>query len=242
MKIGIIFSTQRSGTTLINDALMSHPELHSFGEIFSPRDQFAKSAFFCEFSLYKLLIENNNIEQRQSLITEFINQLADNDDRLLCFKLMVDQFLDLRMGEFLNDYFNLRVIKIVRENLLEVVVSRVRSSANNIVHVDRYFDPALKLVRLDPHKVINYLNDVKSANDIVRSSLLGANSILINYVDIVNGLDTVISDVYKFLGVDSSFIPDSNLFKIGSANVWDDISNSEEIVSVLKDSEFNYLI
>jgi hypothetical protein len=86
------------------------------------------------------------------------------------------------------------------------------------------------------------LNDVKTANEIVRSSLLGANSILINYDDIVNCLDTVISDVYKFLDVDSSFMPASNLFKIGSANVWDDISNSEEIFNVLNNSEFNYLI
>lgn len=239
----LILTTQRSGSTLLVDLLDQHPGVMCKGEIFSGYSQ-EKLSYFESYCVRDLMIENDDVTLRHRLLTSFLRENIENSNSLFGFKLMIDQFFDYRFNESIFNEFlpNVKIIRLTRDNSLDVLVSRLRSTVTDFYHATDEKSIQKIKIHIDPKLVVSQLDDVIAANDFIRTLMPDYLSITVSYDDLVSNVENSMSRIYDFLGVDMSFLPVPKYKKIGSYDLSDDVENFEEIACVLRDSKYSDLL
>jgi len=163
----VILTTQRSGSVMLIQSLSSHPDIVCFGEIFLHGARYGRNMSVPpgrENFLYEEFIRVTSLRRLRSIIAprgcaaEFLETFfrRQDDKPAAGFKLMYSQ---VRGHPGAWDWVldrDVRIIHLVREDLLRVVLSRrmrtktgVAHSADQVAATSFRIDPAELLRQLD---------------------------------------------------------------------------------------------
>jgi LPS sulfotransferase NodH len=210
----VLLTTQRTGSTWVRTSLNSHPEIASYGELFLERGQgFPFNAAFApldvEFfeSWLAMRARGPHPVSRARLCLTYLNHLyyRGRTESIVGFKLMYSQ---VRRNPALIGYLlakRIRILHLIRRNLLDVVISAAAAQARGQAHAAGK-DPVREIqIRLDPqatrHRLIQLERQVTFVRGAIRASRLPAHEM--TYEDLLSD-GSKFDDAARFLGVDAS--------------------------------------
>ena len=246
----VILSTQRTGSTWVQDVLSSHPLVCAHGELFLEYGRgFPDSERFgpvnVEYfeSWFRNRGSGDGPVSRARHAIPYLNQFYSHGDevRAAGFKLMYSQ---LRRNPMVGTYTatrRVRVVHLVRKNLLNVLLSHATSDARGQAHA--WAGEAVREVQvsLDPEATVTKLKalerQVSLARFFLRVGRLPVNELI--YEDLFtdsSGFD----EVFEFLGVDpeAAHALASSMKKLNSAPKDELIENWDELSQALVGTRF----
>ena len=238
-----ILTTQRSGSTWLNDLLNSHPQVRCLNEpfLYSRHQPFWELEGFPNFFLFK----NRKQISRPWGIFQYITAMQAFSEQFdaVGFKLMYSQlsmFPEIMLKMIKDRY---RIIHLIRQNPLDLYISYQNARKIQKCHTIKAM-PVVR-VNLNADAIVGILNKIKHKVFMARSLLLlsGLKVIEINYEALVSQHEKVICDILRFINVpDAGTALVSNYKKISKGNYEEKIENFDEIVDVLKKTKFEHLI
>lgn len=242
-KLIILLSVQRTGSTYLMDLLDEFSEIDCYGEVFSPKIDFDTPLDYQAYCVKTLAFDPRLLNANQIVFFEYMDFLLSSTSNTPCIKLMVDQALSLNFSEATWSNFDVKVIRLLRKNLLATHVSRVRSTLHGPEYTHAFNSlPNHVKVYLDGSKLLSDLNELRVANEYVTNMFSNLHSKIISYEELQFNLDQIVSDLGEFMG----YCPPKNFaisrLKIGSKDVFQDILNADEIKEILSNSPFSYLL
>src|SRR4051812_35245015 len=188
----IIFTTQRTGSTVLARTLDEHPEIFCAGELFHENNDIHHSEWY--FRSWALSEKNRTLRKvdrilnypnlRLRAIPHIKNfyQDAKRHEKARGFKLMVTQ---MRSMPFLWNYLkqnNVKVIVLIRKNIFKTALSRLRKDETRIPHA---VEAPTENPRLwvDPEKLLNRLHALEKTNRQLLDYSEGMDRIILYYED-----------------------------------------------------------
>jgi len=238
-----ILTTQRSGSTWLNDLLNSHQHIRSFNEPFliSKYQPFWEIEGFPNFSLFKSMERG----ARPWVTFQYLKamNLYSNAFDAVGFKLMYNQLLMFPeiMLKMIKDRY--RIVHLIRQNALDLCISYQKARKLQKCHTTETL-PKFS-VNLDAGSIVRKLNKIQNKVILARTllSLSGLEVIEIDYEALVSRHVKTILDILEFIKVrDAPIELTSHYKKISRGNYKEKIENYDEIVEVLKNTKFKHLI
>jgi len=240
----VIAGTQRTGTSLINSTLDSHPDIRCLGEVFNFRKGRGKST---EGSYRQFINERrfarsiaHHIARRQ-LVKEHLDQLYQSYDvKATGFKFMLSQARDFPDATRYLQENRIKVVHLVRENVLKTLVSRVSAKTRKLYHssesveVDKVYLPPLFLLR----RLEKILDETRQWKQIA----LGNPYIEISYEAFLADREHVLRNLLEFIGVDYAPSIFSTLRKINPDKLSDVIKNFDEVTRLLVGTKYEIFL
>lgn len=247
----VLLSTQRSGSTWVIDMLNSHPAITAYSELLlenahgKPEWGGAKDLGFWN-DYYGTEHARCSDTPRRGLLYKYLDQVYA--PRANCsaigFKLMYGQF-----GAFpeLFDYMKKREVKVVhliRENLLDILLSKETASQRDIFH-SRVEDQLGEVrINLDTRQLLQRLETQLGGMERARRIFEGSG---LPYLEVM--YEDLISDaawfdqILDFLCVSTARASlSSSLKKLNKAPHRDLIENYESVETVLRGTRFEALL
>lgn len=241
----VILGTQRTGSTLIRTCLDSHPDIRCFGELFAQRDERPHSyAGFVTSSLSHRLL---HYVGRKHLIYRYLDQLPDkDDDRTYGFKVMYSQLQGFRYGfpmilDYLSDH-RVKVLHVVRKNVLKMAVSRVRAWSTGIWHSSAKERKGPATIELDTQTLLSILKKLKRIEDEWRARLGRLDTLEVAYEGFVDDQATSTAQILGFLGVEPGPPLVSHLKKVTPDSLGDVVTNFSAVRALLAGTEFEWCL
>ncbi len=244
----MIFANQRTGSTWLMDMLDMHPAIASYDELLrtgaSGHGKWGRTdrQFFEPY--YACHRRRSKYTPRARWLYRYLDELylPRQGTNAIGMKLMYDQ---LRDNPWTLPYIvchRIRVVHLVRTNLLDVIISAEAAEARQQYHA-LHGDPVeIPVLTLDPATVTSRLTALERGEKIARSllSLLRIKHIEISYEQLMADSFRV-SDVLTFLDVNMQPAPpslDSRFKKLNTASKRDMIENYTEVMSALQGTRF----
>ncbi len=244
----IVAGTQRSGTTLIQTTLDSHPQIFCEGELFQmrrlfrkiPRKSYGQPGYRWwlggRADRWLMHATWRSIAVRQYL-DWFITQ---SDSPVFGFKLMWNQ-TERFPGtlKFLEDNGYL-LLHIRRRNILRSLVSRFAARARGLHHSTRAV--ATPLVTLPVHDLLTRLERISTDN--INWERLGEQLpyLRIDYEDYVENPTIEDERMLDFLGAPKDVAIKSPLVKVTPNDLRKVIANFDEVAKALKGTEYEAML
>ena len=202
----IIFTTQRSGSTVLARTLDEHPEIFCAGELFHENNDIHHPEWY--FPSWALS-EKNKILRKVDKIINYPNlrlraiphvnkfYTKKNHEKARGFKLMITH---MRSMPFLWNYLkqnNIKVIVLIRKNIFKTALSRLRKDETRVPHVTNKFTESPKL-RIDPEKLLKQLHALEKTNKQLLDYSKGMDRIILYYEDF-SQWDEMLNKVFTFL-------------------------------------------
>lgn len=241
----ILAGTQRTGTTLIETTLDSHPEICSFGEIFL----FKKGRGANVVSGYRHYINQAPVKRKMRhyfaqrvLITEYLDQLGgDCREGAVGFKLMLGQ---TRMFPCVPEYIqsnNYRVIQVLRRNPLKIYLSREALRNSKVAHTDKRLK--VEKIRIPTDQLVSQLDKILWENRWAERIFPDLDLLTVYYEDFVNSKQEQLREISKFLGIKHYEGMKSSLIKLNPDKLSDLIDNFDQVANALKETQYErYLL
>jgi len=258
MNFFLVIGTQRTGTTVLRETLNSNPAIALSGEVFlgdpGGFDEFATKAGWSR-------PEDYLAAERQ--ILAFLKHLADSADASMKVFGIDVKYSQLRaisprhqplsalpaLVQFLR-LAGVRVIHVVRENVLQAALSEHIAEARAIWH-HRGRESIGQTVKIDCRKLFE-LMQIKRGDRQMFTALMDGHSrmMTVEYDRISKGLaqrdaegtligeTNLIFEIAEFLGVDPCFRPPPDTTKIIQAPYSSLIENYDELRRFLRRTEF----
>lgn len=226
-----ILGIQRTGTTLIRTTLNSHPRVRCAGEVFKIKS-WRSSAYEGELG-YSIYINESLTRKirhhiaKNSLAHDYLEFLYDiKGYEAIGFKLMQNQ---LKQFPLLVPYLksnNIKVIHVIRENVLKTWVSRRAAVARGYHSRQTVGKLKIEIPTADLVKNLNRLSvDSQRWADIFAKT---PNYISVRYEEFVNNRQHECMRLCGFLGIEVQDMG-SSLVKMTSDNLSDVIVNYDEV-------------
>ena len=237
-----VITTPRSGSTWLATLLDSHPQIKSFEEPFiwrKDRPNWTDTDFPTYYD-YK-----TSAERKSPLILfkylDILNSYkSETDFDIIGFKIMYNQIQENPevMIKLLQD--NYRIIHLIRQNYLDVIISRAAKKQHHIAHSNQV-QSKTKQVTLDTSHLIEDLNRCTRNNRLFTFLLkiMPLKVLEITYESMEQDYNQVLSSVADFLDVSSESITfKSDLKRINKGEYSDKISNYDEVLATLSGSSY----
>jgi LPS sulfotransferase NodH len=148
----VLLSTQRTGSTWLVSLLDSHPQIRMYGELFHKES--APLPYgqqdFRRFSEFRGQEETGWRSGRPFVTAHYLSELFGREGaEAVGFKLMYNQVARLPEVVALLRLQRARVLHLIRENLLDVVVSRETMLRRGVAHVSEQLPATETQVTLD---------------------------------------------------------------------------------------------
>lgn len=244
----VTVSTQRSGSTWLTDMLNSHPDVASYTELFLSQGRGApewgqyKDVVY--WQTYRHSLKGAKRHIRPLGLFQYIDGvLAQHPDKhALGFKLMYGQIAKLPESLLYLRSRKLRIIHLVRKNILDVVLSGAAKSARKMAHAPQGTAVESIRVRLEPDWLLRQLTRRQREQRIFSLVLgrLGLPYLELYYEDIVadkRGLAPCLA----FLGCQAISL-DSTLSKLNPSRHSELIENFSEVSQALATTRFAALL
>lgn len=251
----ILLATQRTGSSWVQEMLNSHPQLKVYNELFlpdargtpiwEPRDvEFATS--FVEASATPPAI----ITRRYWTIIYLRRLLDQRGPQVVGFKYMYDQVPHSPEVLVYAAVKRVRVVHLIRWNLLDTVISVKMALASRLYHLPTDGRPPIPWlasdqadvrIRLDPGELVAELTKLARERRIVRSWLrLTRTPVLEVQYERLVAEPSRFAEILRFLGVADREDPNlsSGLKKLRSAPREDVIENFSEVEATLAGTSF----
>lgn len=240
----ILAGTQRTGTSLIESTLDSHPEVCSFGEIFL----FRKGRGANIVSGYRYYINQAPAKRtvrhylaRRGLMKEYLDQLgSDCRGSAVGFKLMLDQ---VRIFPCVPEYIrrnNYRVIQVVRRNPLKTYMSRAALRSSKIAHTNRKLKVQKIIIPTD--QLVSQLDKILWENRWAERTFPDLDLLTVYYEDFVASREEQLREIRVFLRIAPYKGMKSDLIKLNPDKLSDLVENFEEVAAALKETQYEQYI
>jgi LPS sulfotransferase NodH len=205
----VILATQRTGSTWLTDMLDSHPAVASYEELFLPAEDHRQTwgrsdrEFFHEYYAHRVAGRRWPLSVPFFSLRYLEELYAPRPDvEAIGLKVMYSQ---LRRYPWLLAYMVLRqvrVLHLVRTNLLDVVVSQETAQARRQYHAYTSAAVDRSAVDLRTDQLVPQLQSLQRSVDAIRLllRLLPAPTLEISYEEL-SGDDDALDAVFEFLGV-----------------------------------------
>lgn len=241
----IIFTTQRSGSTVLIRTLDEHPEIFCAGELFQTSQEMHHAEW--HFKAWGFNSKDHTM-QRLNKIINYPNLyfysiphiqkfFASNvkGEKARGFKLM---FTQIKTAPHLWNYLkqtNTKVIVLVRNNVFKTILSRYRKAENRAAHA---FEENNAFIRfyVPGKKLLPQMRELEQVNNNLIKFSEEMQRLIINYEDFDNW-DNMIYKVQTFLNVTPLSIKPV-LKKVGATRWQDEVINFSEIEQLLKQNNF----
>lgn len=255
----LVVGVQRSGTTFIGSSLDSHPQINYVGEIFkvpgwylnrATRKLIRRKAFSGEHG-YSQWMDESLLRQlghycwRNKNTQQFLEYFYTINARgQACeaagFKLMSSQAR--RFGgiiPYVNSH-GVKVIHIIRENVLKTHISRLTASRRSLYHSDKTIKASK--ITIPTSDLIAILQKINRDNENWRSAFSEKTEYLqVTYESFVKNKAQESHKMLSFLGVDYHDIK-SSLVKINPDSLADIIENYNEVRVLLEGTQFEWML
>lgn len=240
-----VVSSTRSGSTWFIDLLNNHEHVRAYGEIFNSgsrerhvhefnRDLVPKQRFI------DYLDANGG---RRPIVTfRYLDEFVRSHDNVdaIGFKLIDGQlssYPEILLKLVISRY---RIIHLVRDNALDVVVSRLSARNRDVWHTLR--NERMPKLHVDVKTVIPQLRDEMRKRALVRAllKLLPVSVLNISYEGLCRDSAITLCKVEDFLGVPhSAYRIESRLHRILKGGYEEKIQNWAEVEEVVGGSEYS---
>jgi len=246
----VIAGLQRTGTTLIQTALDSHPAIRCLDELFLftygiPHIKRARGAGVDQS--YRQYIAKSwgnftmDIFARRKGVYRYLEDLfAIPDYQAIGFKLMLAQ---LRRFPMVMDYIrehNFSVVHVIRSNLLKTHVSRVRTRVTGIAHSEHKV--AQVSFRLETGNLVRDLQRIAAENDKWKSLAEDLPYMMLTYESFVANREEYNNRLLEFLSIEDKQQLVSPHKKVTSNSLEDVIDNYDEVRDCLDGTKFEYCL
>ncbi|SFP98948.1 sulfotransferase [Parafilimonas terrae] len=243
----IIFTLPRTGSTLLSKSLNRHPEIFCDDEIFhfSFRDYFSPNQF--RFLKIPLLPKKINYIinypatylRLPSFLKKYFSNKEDENFKARGFKLMYYQ--TLYMPGLIN-YLkknNIKVILLLRENILRNALSDLRARATGIYHNQDDNEAqrsGMAKLNVDINALQQKMNDIIRQNNLLENIVSDMDYIKIRYEDFAEW-DATINKIASFLQVSQTVVT-AGAKKLNPDALQDMIENYTEVETWLKQNNY----
>jgi len=241
----VILATQRTGSTWLTDMLDSHPAVASYEELFLPAEDHRKTWGRSDREFFHEYYDRHVAGRRWPLSVPFFSLRYLEElyaprpgIEAIGLKLMYSQ---VKRYPWLLAYMVLRrvrVLHLVRTNLLDVVVSQETARARRQYHA--YTSAAVdhSAVDLRTDQLVSQLQSLQRSVDAIRLllRLLPAPSLEISYEDLSSG-DDALDDAFEFLGVAPQSVT-SRFAKLNRGPKQTLIANYSDVERALRETPF----
>lgn len=222
----VIISNPRSGSTHLRLLLNSHPMIESYGEVFMYGFQILK--FF--ISVFRNIFKKSSLKR----------VLSFKKNSTLCgFKILYHQFRYTPLIEFIFLRDDIKVIHILRRNLLRIYISHI--IAKKTQQWCSYSETSLRKISVGCGGVIKELEGLKSRQGKYCEKIKNNDVIEIYYEDLIKNTKKVLKDVQKFLGVPVEKLS-SNLVKQNPYKISEMVENYDELEETLKGTKYEWML
>ncbi len=248
----VLLGVQRSGTTLLARLLMSHPHVFFLGELFTrkanPKHPHKEMPFFCTFAQSIHQPVGREPVEDPAIIHEYLDIFYSlKQEGGIGFKLMSDQVKFFPpVWEYLKSN-DVKVIRMVRDNILLTHISKLRAVKSGVWHSSdlrtRRALPVLlgEKVTVNTDSLIKSLDAIAEEYTIIDEKIrsLEVKSISVRYEELLENKSAKLSEVFSFLELREKRWPRCKNKKISPSNLMDSINNYEAVVETLKNSEYS---
>jgi len=252
----VIISEARSGTHFLQTVLNSHPEIHSFLEVLPG----IGTTDFHRYWLDQIQIDERNIQPNNTpkVFDDYLTFLFNNshDKKAVGFDIKYHQ---LEWIPYHGIYGalkkqNVKVIHLIRLNLFKLYLSAIfnnhKDKLNRRNHTTTKVAPAS--ATLYPDDMFQFFETIRAIVNRMKATL----SKLLPYLEIYyeNCFDSpeiqsqtitsyVLDQIYDFLDIDDRrYDLCTDLVKMNPPHLKDLITNYDEIIPAVENSEWRYLL
>lgn len=236
----IIISTQRSGSSLLVTTLASHPEIECFREIFLEEN--VKPDSYTSFSRASILRKLQHWFCRRRLVEGYLAQFLGKVEgcEAVGFKFMYSQ--DKLLPQVIDwvEREEIKVIHLIRANVLKKRISRLVSRFRNFAHSTEPVEVCR--ISVEPKRLKQKLDSMSDQVDQYRSRLSHFDHIEVTYEDLVANQDREIMRVLEFLGIGMLTSLSTNLVKVNPNDLSEVIENYDEVVQALRRTKYEQFL
>jgi len=241
----IIFTTQRSGSTVLTRTLDEHPEIFCAGELFQTSEEMHHPEWhFASWGLNSTshtmqrlnkIINYPNVRFRSIPHIKKFYAANEKGEKARGFKLM---FTQIKTAPHLWEYLkqtNTKVIVLVRNNVFKTTLSRYRKAENRVAHTVSIEAPSIQFY-VPGEKLVAQMRELERVNKNLSRFTEGMQRLVINYEDF-SDWNSLMQKVQIFLNVTP--IPMKPVLqKVGAVRWQDEVENFSEIEQILKQNNF----
>jgi len=256
----LIVTQPRSGAAWFMSCLNSHPQIycprlptlfskHNLSPIkwFKPHfltvDKSISPYYKYRSSSFKRQIAHRF--NRDKLMYDFLSDLyaERHDVKAVGYKVNYSQIKKYRVTISWIEQNDVKIIHLVRDNLLKRLVSHKIARARNLMHSTQAVKPIK--VRIDPKNLTEHLRKRQIRFDNYRKlfiEVLAVPFLEVSYESLLADHDAATRKVLTFLGIDKFMPLTSELVKVNPDSLEDIIENYSEVKQTLINTEFeNFL-
>ena len=240
----------RSGSAWLTDTLDSHPEIRAYSELFLPERRGVPSYAAADlpyFDEYLARVPQSTRHPRVVHQIRYMRKLyADRPGvRAVGFKLMYQQ---LRKNAWMLPYFSakrVRVVHLIRANLLDAVISYEVAQETGVFHARRGEDVPQRLASISPGELRDRLEHMEWATARGRIWLerFRLPRIDIAYEELVGRREETFERIMRFLGVEPDVaVLDSGLVRADANRGLERIVNADAVRDALTGTRFEWML
>lgn len=244
----VVLTTQRSGSTWFISLLSSHPDIKVFGEVFLDAPVKSAPAGFDDI-LPKMRFfdyRNTHSTARPWATFKYINYLENcsSEHQYVGFKLMynhLSKYREILLKLIVGRY---KIIHLVRNNHLDVILSRNSLKNTQIAHQIGKVEVEQKSYYIDPSQLLSEFMQLERTVQSARRflSFMPVDVLEISYEDLLKNVAHESKKTMDFLGLESDLLLISEMKKINKKPYGDVIENYSEVQQVLFKTKFRELL
>jgi len=253
----ILIAEARSGTHFLQSALNSHPDIHSFMEIFPSLD----SADYHRYWLDRIKADETSIlpHNQSRIFDTYLDHLFSTMPEKMVLGMDI-KYHQLDWIPYRGTYSvlvrrqDIKVIHLIRQNLLKLYLSAIfnahKEKLNRGNHTTKAVAPATATI--EPANMIAFFKTISTHIAEKRNFF----STHMDYLEIYyeNCFDNpsfssetitpyVLDQIYEFLNIeDKRYNLHTDLVEMNPPRIQDMISNYDEVVDALTNTEWEYLL
>jgi LPS sulfotransferase NodH len=245
MTKAIILTTQRSGSTFLEDCLQSHPEVYCPGELLVSGMGVRVPDFVYRFRTVTKLTQFavSGAWYPTRLMDRFF---ATGDAKARVFKAMYNHVAIPWTRDYIVRNTDIKIIHLRRENLLKQYVSYLLMGRPRVKHWQPHATEPIPAVQLTipPDEALQYMRRTAALYPQYEQILGGHERMQLVYEHMIDGrsLKPEVADaVCDFLEISRRPMV-SKLVKVNPENLRDMVTNYEELAAAVSRSEFAHLL
>jgi len=232
----LIWTTQRTGSTVFWRTLDRHPEVEGHGEMFLPTmtREDAYGAFLARSRWARL--EARAAPERS--VRRYLAELYSGRPGAAAvgFKLMYNHLTPPLAAWIERE--RPRVIHLVRRNLLKMCISRVAAEQRGLYHLEPGQPPPADQVKLEPTTLVAQLEKIAAELERGAAFAHARGAISVAYEDLLTDRPATYARVFDFLGVTPWTPTEEPLRKINPDSLPELVANFDEVAATLRGTPF----
>lgn len=237
----IVLTAPRTGSNYLLSKLNSHPNSIIFGELFNPTNVLA-AYYGWPYPLYNkehksffMALREKNPEE---LLNNYIFRTYSNSIRAVGFKMFYYHCQDNGIWTYLKSIPNLKIIHLIRANILEMYVSYEIAKAEGLWKSKEISYSQIS-IKVDPRNLLKYINTIENQKSFFSDYFKENPVFKVKYKELFT--KATVNSLQSFLELPDIELS-SDYVKQNPKPLSSKISNYSEIVTALKGTKWQVFL